>query len=266
MDLGLKEKVSIVTGSSKGIGKAVARSLASEGSQVVLSARNEQELTRAADEIARHGPRPLAIPADLTVAADAARLIRETVARFGRIDVLVNNLGGPLHFVPFLELSDDDWRAELELDLLSAVRTSREAIPHMQRQGGGRIINIASMSGIEMEEKFPDYRVSKAALIALGKYLSVELAPSKIVVNTVCPGAVWTPSWDFEAAVLAERNQMSKEALAQKLKEETDKAIPLGIGEPDEVARLVTFLASPNLTWMTGSTIRIDGGAAKLIL
>ena len=266
MKLGLKGKVAVVTGSSKGIGKAIARSLAAEGSEVVLCARDKKALDRAAAEIAQEGIKPLTVPVDLMRSHAAKEVIQETIKRFGRVDILVNNLGGPLHFASFMELSDDDWKAELELDLMIAVRMCREAIPPMKKQGGGRIINIASTSGIEMEAKFPDYRVGKAALIALGKYLSVELAPDNILVNTVCPGAVWTPSWEYEAAVLSKKEKIPAEKILDQLKKETDAAIPLGIGRPEEVARVVTFLASPQVTWMTGSTIRIDGGAAKLIL
>lgn len=266
MDLGLKGKVAVVTGASKGIGKAIARALAAEGSEVVLCARDKKELDRAAGEIAETGIKPLTVSVDLMHPPAAKQVILETEARFGRVDILVNNLGGPLHFASFMELSDEDWQAELNLDLMVAVRMCREAIPSMKRQGGGRIINIASTSGVEMETKFPDYRVAKTALIALSKYLSVELAPSQILVNTVCPGAVWTPSWEYEADVLSKKNQIPVEALLEKLKKETDAAIPLGIGRPEEVARVVAFLASPQVTWMTGSTIRIDGGAAKLIL
>ncbi len=266
MELGLKGKVAVVTGASKGIGKAIARSLAAEGSEVALCGRDKGELARTAEEIAKEGIKALTVSADLMQPTEAKRLIQETIGRFGRIDILVNNLGGPLHFGSFLELTDDDWKAELEIDLMVAVRMCREAVPFMQRQGGGRIINIASTSGIEMEIKFPDYRVGKTALIALSKYLSVELAPSHILVNTVCPGAVWTPSWEFEADVLSKRNKIPLQEMIEKLKKETDEAIPLGIGQPEEVARIVTFLASPKVTWMTGSTVRIDGGAAKLIL
>lgn len=266
MELDLKEKVAIVTGSSKGIGKAIALSLAAEGCRVALCARDKESLAAAADEIAKVGGRPLAVAVDLVDPSGAARLIRETTDRWGRIDLLVNNLGGPLHFASFMELTDEAWRAEMELDLMVPIRTCREVVPWMRRQGGGRIINISSMSGIEMEEKFPDYRVAKAALIALSKYLSVELARDRILVNTVCPGAVWTPSWEFEASVLSKRDRLPLEEVLEKLKRETDAAIPLGIGQPEEVARLVTLLASPKITWMTGSTVRIDGGGARLIL
>ena len=264
MELGLKGKVAVITGGSKGIGRATALALAAEGAEIALAARGKEALARAAAEVEQCGARSLAIPVDLTRADGPRQLVQKTLKRFGRIDILVNNLGGPLHFKNFLDLTDTQWRATLELDLMVAVRICREAIPRMRRQGGGRIINIASMSGIEMEEKFPDYRVAKAAMIALGKYLSVEFAKDRIIVNTVCPGAVWTPSWEYEAEALARQSGQSASEIEKKLKRETDAAIPLGIGSPDEVARLVAFLASPNVTWITGSTVRIDGGAAKI--
>ncbi|MBI3804114.1 MAG: glucose 1-dehydrogenase [Nitrospirae bacterium] len=263
MELGLKGKVAVVTGGSKGIGRAIALTLAAEGAEVVLAARGKEALAQAKAEVEQIGSRALAVSVDLTRPREARKLIQKAAETYGRVDLLINNLGGPLHFKPFLDLTDDDWEATLALDLMAAVRTCREVIPQMQRQGGGRIINVASMSGIEMEEKFPDYRIAKAALIALGKYLSVEFAKDKIVVNTVCPGAVWTPSWEVEASVMAERTGESVKAVEKRLKRDTDAAIPLGIGSPEEVARLVAFLASPNVAWMTGSTVRIDGGAAK---
>jgi NAD(P)-dependent dehydrogenase (short-subunit alcohol dehydrogenase family) len=263
MDLGLKGKVAVVTGGSKGIGKAIALALADEGAEIVLAARGKEELFKTAAEVEKKGIGALVVPADLTKPDGPRQLIKKAIKHFGRIDLLINNLGGPLHFKRFLDLTDPEWEATLQIDLMAAVRTCREVIPSMQRQGGGRIINIASTSGIEMEEKFPDYRVAKAALIALGKYLSVEFAKDKIIVNTVCPGAVWTPSWEHEASLLAERMDKPAKEVEKMLKRETGAAIPLGMGSPEEVARLVVFLASPNVTWMTGSTVRIDGGAAK---
>ena len=267
MELGLKGKVAVVTGSSRGIGKAVALALASEGCEVALTARDKKELGQAAEEFKKLGVKPLTVPVDLTKPAGAKRLIRETAKRFGRIDILVNNVGGPLHFLPFSQLTDHDWREELEVDLMAPIRACREVLPWMRRQGGGRIINIASISAVEMEEKFPDYRVAKAALIALSKYLSIELASSNILVNAVLPGSVWTPSWEREAEAMAKREGTSVRKMAQRLRTITEAEIPLGrMGRPEEIAQVVTFLASPNLAWMTGALVRIDGGAAKLIL
>src|SRR5581483_10154047 len=182
-----------------------AQALAAEGCDLALCARDKKELDRAAEEIAKPGIKPLTVSVDLMRPTAAKQVILETQERFGRVDILVNNLGGPLHFASFMELSDEDWEAELNLDLMVAVRICREVIPLMKRQGGGRIINIASTSGIEMEAKFPDYRVGKAALIALSKYLAVELAPNRILVNAVCPGAIWTPSWEYEAELLSKK-------------------------------------------------------------
>ncbi len=267
MELGLKGKVAVVTGASRGIGKAIALALASEGAEVVLAARGREALSEAADEAARYGVKAFAVPVDLARPSGPGRLIRQSVKQFGRIDILVNNLGGPVCFLPFLSLPDANWRATLNLDLMVAVRTCRAVIPLMQRVGGGRIINIASIAGIEVDEKFPDYSVAKAALIAFGKYLSVAFASDNILVNTVCPGSVWTSSWEAEADIMAKQEGISGREAAQTLLGRAAAEIPLGkMGDPVEIGKMVAFLSSPNLTWMTGATIRMDGGKTKIAL
>ncbi len=267
MDLELENKVAIVTGASRGLGRAIALALSSEGMVVVLAARGEEALSGLVDEIKKRGGRALAVAADLTRPEETDRLIRQTLDHFSRIDVLVNNLGGPLHFKPFLALTDADWQATFDLDLMVTTRLCRGAIPSMQRQKEGRIINIASTSGMEMDEKFPDYRVAKTALIALGKYLSLAFASDHILVNTLCPGAIWTSSWDREAEGMAARQSLSLTEAVQALRQATSDQIPLGrMGTPEDVARFVAFLASPRLTFLTGATLRIDGGASRFIV
>jgi len=256
----------VVTGASRGIGKVVARRLAMAGVSVVIAARHPKELQKVADGIDTRGGRILAIPNDLTQPSGVKSLIKKTIQKFDRIDILVDNLGGPLHFAPFLELTDADWYETLTLDLMVAVRLCREAIPWTRRQREGRIINIASIVGLEVTTKFPDYSVAKAALIAFGKYLSVAFASDNILVSTICPGAVWTSSWQREAEEMAIREGLSIEEAIQKLRSSTAEGIPLGrMGEPDDVASLVEFLSSPNLTWMTGSLLNMDGGASRRI-
>ncbi len=267
MELGLKGKVAVVTGASRGIGKAIALALAAEGAEVVLAARGREALSETADEIARCGARVLAVVVDLAKPGGPGRLVQKSIKHFGRIDILVNNLGGPLHFLPFLTLTDADWRATLNLDLMVAVRTCREVIPWMQRAGGGRIINIASIVGVEVDEKFPDFSVAKAALIAFSKYLSIAFASDNILVNAVCPGPVWTSSWEAEADSMAKREGISGREAAQLLRERAAAEIPLGrMGDPAEIGKMVALLSSPNLTWMTGATIRMDGGKVKTTL
>ncbi len=273
----LEDRVAIVTGSSRGIGLAIAQALSAEGCSVVLCARGETALSRAEGCITHAGGVAFSVCADLTHPTAARQVVARTLRRFGRIDILVNNAGGlsgvdqnrsqnrPLDR-PFLKLTDADWRKTLELNLMTAVRACRAVIPEMQKQRTGRIINIASTAGIDKGAKYPDYRIAKSGLIALGAALSAELAPDGIGVNTVCPGPVWTPSWEREARMKAKREGVPVEGMTQAIQAGVASTIPMGrMGHVDEVARLVAFLASPQTTWMTGAVIRIDGGGAQVL-
>ncbi len=255
------ERVAVVTGASRGIGLAIARRLASEGCRVVLCARGKTALARAAKIIRHDGGVAHIVSADLTRPASARRLMAEAARHLGRIDILINNVGGLLHDRPFMELSDAHWTRTLNLNLMSAVRACRAVIPHMRKQGGGHIVQIASTAGMRMEARYPDYRIAKAGLIALGEALARDLASDGIRVNTVCPGAVWTSSWEREARQKARRTGVPDEAMARKLRLDVASRIPLArMGMPEDVARVVAFLVAPETTWTTGATFRIDGG------
>jgi 3-oxoacyl-[acyl-carrier protein] reductase len=252
-------RVAVVTGASRGIGLAIAEALAGEGCHLVLCARGQGGLNRVAARLKRGGTSVVTFPADLTESDAARRLTAHAVRHFGQIDVWVNNVGGLLHARPFAKLTAADWQKTLALNLLSAVHSCRAVIPVMQRQKAGHIIQIASTAGIDVVTKYPDYAVAKAGLIALSQALSVELAPERIAVNTVCPGSVWTSSWDTEAKRLA--GDGDPDEMARRIRAAVSSQIPWGrMGEPHEVARLVAFLASPQTAWMTGAVIRLDGG------
>ena len=254
-------RVAVVTGSSRGIGLAIARALAAEGCRVVLCARGKAGLARAAADLTRKGYTVQAVVSDLTTPAGARRLVTQTLRRFGRIDLWVNNVGGPLHRKPLSEIDDAAWRRTLEINLFSAVRACRAVAPIMRQQKGGRIINIASTAGLDGGVRFPDYGVAKAALIAFGRALAQELATERILVNTICPGAVWTSSWDREAAKSAARTGQSIQAARDALRASVASHIPTGrMGEPEEIAGAVVFLAGPASSWTTGAVFRIDGG------
>ena len=252
MDLGLNNKVAVVTGSSRGLGLASAKALAAEGCCVTLCARTEGRLREAADEVALlagGGDRVLAVTADVSRADGIEMVIERTIGTFGGIDVLVNNVGlgggGGL-----TETSDDQWQEAFDQTLLPSVRASRLAVPHMQRRGGGAIVIIASIFGREAGGRMT-YNAVKAAQISLGKSLAQQLAPFNIRVNTLSPGSIL-----FEGGSWWKRQQQNPAAIADFVARE----LPFGrFGRPDEIGSVVAFLASPRASWISGTSIVVDG-------
>ena len=254
MDLHLQDKVAIVTGSSRGIGKAIAVGLAAEECRVTLCARDAGPLEQTASELRDTGAQVLAIPADVTRVEDLCRVAEETVRAFGRIDILVNNAGGTRTAGPFLETDDAAWRGAVDLNVMAAVRFGRLVVPEMQQVGGGVIINIASIWGRETGGT-ATYNAVKAAEISLAKSLARELALLDIRVNAVAPGSIFFPggSWD-------RRLQADPEGITAFMKRE----IPRGrFGKPEEVADVVVFLCSERASWVTGACINVDGGQSR---
>ena len=254
MDLRLTDKVAIVTGSSRGIGRAIAAGLAAEGCRVTLCARGAEALEQSAVELRARGARLLAVTADFTRPEDPARVVEETVRTFGRIDFLVNNVGGARTAGPFLETADVAWQAAVELNVLASARFSRLVVPEMQKVGGGVITNISSIWGRETGGT-ATYNAVKAAGISLTKSLARELAPFNIRVNSVAPGSIFFPggSWD-------RRLQADPEGITAFVKKE----IPSGrFGKPEEIADVVVFLCSERASWVTGACLNVDGGQSR---
>jgi 3-oxoacyl-[acyl-carrier protein] reductase len=192
MDLGLKGKVALVTGASKGLGRAVAEELAKEGAHVSICARGKEDLEKAAAGLRKYGVTVVAVQADVTNMDDVQRVIDETIKHLGRIDILVNNAGEGWvgHTV---NTTDEQWQYCMNVNLYSAVRFTRGIVPQMRQQGGGRIINMSTVSGRTPLAVLPDYNSAKAAMLAFSKTMSFELAPDNILVNSVCPACIHSP-------------------------------------------------------------------------
>lgn len=258
MDLGLSGKAAIVGGASRGIGKAVALGLAREGCRVAICARRPDALEASAAEIREStGGEVLAVPCDMSAAEEIRRFVAAAAEAFGRLDIVVNNAGGP---PPGAFESHDEaaWQGALDQNFLSVVRTVREALPHLRRAGGGRIINITSVA---VKEPIPGLVLSNAARLAvvgLAKTLSRELGPDGITVNNVCPGLTLT---DRMRELYGGIAQAAGRSLEDVLADEA-KRIPLGrLADAEDVAALVVFLASEPARQITGTTIQVDGGS-----
>lgn len=258
MDLDLCDKTAIVTGSSRGLGLASALALAGEGCRVCICARGEDRLARALAEVEQRAGRGrvLAVRADLTDPADVKEVVGRTIGAFGRLDVLVNNVGraggGGL-----LEATDDDWRRAFDDTLYPAIRASRLAAPHMRRAGGGAIIMIASIWGRESGGRMT-YNAVKAAEISLAKSMARELAPDNIRANSVAPGSISFPGGSWHR-----RQQEDPGGMAAFVREQ----LPFGrFGRAEEVGAVVAFLASPRASWVSGACVTVDGCQSRTLI
>ncbi len=258
MLLDLSGRTAVVTGASKGIGRAIALELAGGGADVVVNARGEVELAAIAEEIRARGRAVEPVAADVSTPAGVARVLERARERFGRVDVLVNNAGkgSPKRM---LDLSDEDWQASFDLNLMSAVRLSLGCVPMMRALGGGRIINIASRVGRQPDPYFAPYAAAKAALINFTKNLANAFSKDGILSNCIVPGLVRTEAVEEAARRSAEATGKTiDEVFAATLQK---RPIPAGrMGEPADVAGLVVFLASSRASWITGATFTVDGG------
>ena len=253
MDLGLKDKVVIVTGASRGIGKAIALGFAEEGARLSICGRTPETLESAANEIRALGAAVFARPTDVTQEVQAEAFVKATLDTYGRIDVLINNVGGS-RWTPTLEISDQEWHEILDLNLVSAARMSRAVILTMHGQGGGVIIMISSIYGREGGGPIT-YNAAKAAEISMSKSLARELAPGNIRVNSVAPGSILFPGGSWER-----RQKADPEGIAAFIKSD----MPLGrFGKSEEIANVVVFLASERASLVTGACINVDGCQSK---
>jgi 3-oxoacyl-[acyl-carrier protein] reductase len=256
MDLGLKGKIAMVSGASRGIGRAIALGLAAEGCRLSLCARGQDGLDLVRREIQDQGKEVLAWTADVTQESDARRWVEETQQRFGQVDILINNVGGSRPGGN-LSVSSEDWRSGFALNFFSALDLCRLIVPLMQKQRSGCVINIASIYGREWGGPMT-YNAAKAAMISLSKEMARELAPQGIRVNSIAPGSILFPGGSWER-----RQQENPDAIAAFVKAE----LPFGrFGTPEEVADVVVFLASERARWVSGACINVDGCQSRSLI
>jgi 3-oxoacyl-[acyl-carrier protein] reductase len=252
MDLGLKDKVAVVTGSSRGLGLAIARALAAEGCLVCLCARTQTALEQARRDVAARAvgdERVIAVAADVSTPHGVKAVIDGAMSAFSGIDILVNNVG-LARGATLVDTSDAEWQEAFDQTLFPAVRASRLAVPHMKQRGGGAIVIIASVFGREAGGRMT-YNAVKAAEISLAKSLAQQLASSNIRVNSVSPGSIL-----FEGGSWWKRQQENPVAIAEFVRRE----LPFGrFGTPEEVGDVVAFLCSPRASWISGTSVVVDG-------
>jgi NAD(P)-dependent dehydrogenase (short-subunit alcohol dehydrogenase family) len=248
MELDLRDKVCVVTGSTGGIGRVVADQLRGEGAVVVTTGRRD------------HGPGDLHVAADLSVPGEPERVIAEAEERFRRIDCLVNNVGGT-RIRRLDELTDADWQASFELNLMSAVRATRAVLPGMRERGGGVIVNVSSTAGKRPSGSMPDYSVMKAGLLSFSRLIADLHASDGIRCNAVTPGPTATGAWldaDGLAAQQGDRETVLARAAAGR---------PLGrLAKPEEIAAVIVFLCSERAGYVTGAAWSVDGGTVPIII
>lgn len=263
MELGLKNKVAVVGASSKGLGRAIAHGLAEEGARIVVCARNEETLEATAAEIRENtGSEVMSMLTDVSNPNDVENLIQASIEYFGGIDILVNNAGGP-RAGRFDDLDITDYQDAVNLNLMSTINLTRAVLPSMRARGGGRIINLTSVSVKQPVEGLMLSNMARTGVIGFAKTLATELAPENILINNVCPGIIFTDRIQQLATVRAEEADITFDEAIENM----TQSIPLGrIGNPQEFANLVVFLASERASYITGTTIQVDGGMVKGLL
>ncbi|AMR30420.1 3-oxoacyl-ACP reductase [Mucilaginibacter sp. PAMC 26640] len=257
MDLQLQNKVAVVLAASKGLGKAIATALSAEGAKVIIGSRNRTELDKTAAEISLQTGNPVvAITVNVSDAENINSFIKAAAETFGGIDILVNNAGGP-PFDKFENFDDLQWQQAFDMNLMSVARTCKLALPYLKTAGGGRIINVISGSVKSVLAGSVLSTAMRLGVVGMAKLMADEFGPYNITVNNVAPGLILTDRI---------KHTLPKDTDPEEAMKEKAKAIPLGrIGKPEEFAAMVTFLASAQANYISGTTIQVDGGASRAI-
>jgi NAD(P)-dependent dehydrogenase (short-subunit alcohol dehydrogenase family) len=269
MDLKLDGKTALVTGSSKGIGEAIARGLAREKATVIVHGRNRAETECVAHEIIAEGGRAHAVTGDLTIDDEVERLIDEARALAGRIDILVNNAGGSGEPEDWANSRPASWAAAYDRNVLAAVRVTTRLLPDMREAGFGRVINISSLAGLMPPAGRPDYSACKAAMNAMTSSMAKAVAAEGVTVNTISPGTIRSARLDARFREVAGGRGVAADAAWETIEQAVlplFAEVPLGrVGTLDEIADAVSFLVSPRAGYITGVNLRVDGGMLPAI-
>jgi len=263
MDLGLAGKIALVAGASRGLGRACASALAAEGAELIVASRDEKTLEAAAQSLrAEHGGGVLAVPTDVTRENEVDRLVSQAEERYGRIDILVTNAGGP-PASRFETTGMAEWKRGLELNLMSTIYLCRGVVPLLKKRGRGRIVAITSISVKQPVDGLILSNTARAGVAGLMKTLSTELAPHGIGVNVVCPGYTRTDRLVDLASRLSRQEGIPEKEVYRRW---TDQ-IPMGrLGEPEELAAVVAFLCSERASYVTGTCLQVDGGVVRALI
>jgi 3-oxoacyl-[acyl-carrier protein] reductase len=266
MDLGLGGRACAVTGASSGIGREAACRLCAEGAKVLLIARFEERLAEAAEECAGAGGEAETLALDVTTSDAGDRLLAAATEAFGQLDVLVNN-AGTAQRRELEDLSDDDWYAALELNVMAPMRAMRAAMPAMVERGWGRIVNVSSTAGKRPSQSTPEYSVAKAAELSLSRLYADRYAKQGVLVNAICPGAVATELWTAKGGLADQERELSGLASREEALEAAAKGRPIGrLAEVGEIAAAIVFLCSEQASYVSGAAWSVDGGTVQVII
>ena len=270
MDLGITGRRCVITGASRGIGRATARMLCAEGAAVLLIARSEEDLIVAADDCARAGAdaggRAESMVCDLSDPAAVERAIPEAIDRLGAVDVLVNN-AGTAQWRDLDEVPDEDWYAAFELNVMTPMRLMRAAIPGMRERGWGRVVNVSSTAGKRPSAAMAEYSVAKAAELSLSRLFADRHASAGVLVNAVCPGPVKSELWMSEGGLLDQSKEHGGHDSREEALDVAGSKRPIGrLAEVDEIAATITFLCSEQASYVAGAAWSVDGGTVQVII
>jgi 3-oxoacyl-[acyl-carrier protein] reductase len=270
MDLGLRDRVCVVTGASRGIGRETARMLCTEGASVLLVARNEERLASAAEEAAdagaQTGGRAATLALDVTGEDAGERMLAAADERLGKADVLVNNAGAA-RWRDLDDVPDEDWRTQYELSVMAPLRAMRAVAPAMAERGWGRIVNVCSTAGKRPSAAMPEYSVAKAAELSLSRLFADRYAKSGVLVNAICPGPVESELWMEPGGLLDQSRRMSGAAGREEALEAAGAKRPIGrLAEVGEIAAAIVFLCSERASYVSGAAWSVDGGTVQVII